>query len=370
LPANNATNVLVNANITWDAVATATGYTITINGMSIDVGNTTTYNPPVDFTQSAYYEIIVTPYNATGNASGCTLQSFFTETIATIPNCTTLLTPSNGSTNVAINSNILILAVSNATGYFISIGTTSGGTDFVNNLNVLNSFNYNPATNFNYNTTYFVTITPYNSAGNALSCSAVQFTTESDVVIPSCASIIFPPNASTDIAVSTSMSWSAVANATGYFISYGTNNAANNIENMVDVGNALSYNPPTNFPDEAQIFIVITPYNALGNATGCNLQYFETEVINIEISEETFFISSFFTPNADGYNDVWQITDPKNEVKLVYIYDRFGKLLKNISNNGNWNGTLNNQDLDSDDYWYVIEKKTGELLKGHFTLKR
>lgn len=80
----------------------------------------------------------------------------------------------------------------------------------------------------------------------------------------------------------------------------------------------------------------------------------------------------FFTPNNDGYNDTWKIKNlellPKS---TITIFDRFGKLLKelNPSSNG-WNGLFNGKELPSDDYWFAITFEDGKTLKGHFSLKR
>jgi gliding motility-associated-like protein len=83
----------------------------------------------------------------------------------------------------------------------------------------------------------------------------------------------------------------------------------------------------------------------------------------------------FFTPNADGYNDTWNINDlilQKNS--KIYIYDRYGKLLKQIFPfQSGWDGKYNNNDMFSDDYWFVVEfeyNNTMKLFKAHFTLKR
>ena len=80
----------------------------------------------------------------------------------------------------------------------------------------------------------------------------------------------------------------------------------------------------------------------------------------------------FFTPNADGYNDTWNIKNlgmlPKSTVTL---YDRYGKLLKQLdSSDIGWNGSFNGSDLPSDDYWFSLLLDDGKIIKGHFTLKR
>ncbi|WP_177761142.1 choice-of-anchor L domain-containing protein [Flavobacterium sp. I3-2] len=85
----------------------------------------------------------------------------------------------------------------------------------------------------------------------------------------------------------------------------------------------------------------------------------------------------FFTPNNDGYNDTWNIFALKDQPEAkIYIFDRQGKLLKQLSPAGEgWDGTFNNKPLPSTDYWFkaeYIEPNTGlqKEATGHFTLKR
>jgi gliding motility-associated-like protein len=85
-------------------------------------------------------------------------------------------------------------------------------------------------------------------------------------------------------------------------------------------------------------------------------------------------IPIFFTPNGDGYNDTWNVRGVSafSESRLtVKIFDRYGKLLKQIAGIGEgWDGTYNGRNLPSDDYWFVITFEDGTITKGHFTLKR
>jgi gliding motility-associated-like protein len=85
-------------------------------------------------------------------------------------------------------------------------------------------------------------------------------------------------------------------------------------------------------------------------------------------------VPKFFTPNGDGYNDHWNVkgvNENFNENSIIYIFDRYGKLLKQIvpSSQG-WDGTFLDQPLSSDDYWYSIKLDDGREAKGHFSLKR
>jgi len=82
----------------------------------------------------------------------------------------------------------------------------------------------------------------------------------------------------------------------------------------------------------------------------------------------------FFTPNADGFHDTWNVkgaTAGRNALSTVRIFDRYGKLLKQLDPLGTgWDGTFNGRAMPSDDYWFVIELEDGRSAKGHFTLKR
>ena len=93
-------------------------------------------------------------------------------------------------------------------------------------------------------------------------------------------------------------------------------------------------------------------------------------------STETIDYPHFFTPNGDGYNDYWNITDLKStqsEVSIT-IFDRFGKLIKQISvASQGWDGTFNGAELPATDYWFSIdytEKSVKKQFKSHFSLKR
>jgi gliding motility-associated-like protein len=59
---------------------------------------------------------------------------------------------------------------------------------------------------------------------------------------------------------------------------------------------------------------------------------------------------------------------------VIYIFDRFGKLLNEIRPQGNgWDGTYNRNDLPATDYWFkVIFEENGKMVefKSHFSLKR
>lgn len=94
------------------------------------------------------------------------------------------------------------------------------------------------------------------------------------------------------------------------------------------------------------------------------------------VSQPVYVIGAptFFSPNGDGINDTWNIRGAEtvtNAQSVVYVYDRYGKLLKQIQVMGtDWDGTVNGKPLSADDYWYLLQLQNGRVAKGHFTLKR
>ncbi len=82
-------------------------------------------------------------------------------------------------------------------------------------------------------------------------------------------------------------------------------------------------------------------------------------------------IPKFFTPNGDNINDVFIAEGPKafNNNEL-FIFDRFGKLLKNgRQDSAFWDGTFNGQQLPAGNYWYrIIVDET--IYSGALVLKR
>ena len=83
----------------------------------------------------------------------------------------------------------------------------------------------------------------------------------------------------------------------------------------------------------------------------------------------------FFTPNGDGFNDTWNITGLQDQPESkIYIFDRYGKLLKQISPSGlGWDGRFNGAELPSTDYWFTVEYLENEqtkMFKAHFSLIR
>lgn len=83
----------------------------------------------------------------------------------------------------------------------------------------------------------------------------------------------------------------------------------------------------------------------------------------------------YFTPNGDTYNDRWNIFGLKDQLNSrIYIFDRFGKLIKDISPlESGWDGTYIGKPMPADDYWFTVKYNENGVVKefkSHFALKR
>jgi len=83
-------------------------------------------------------------------------------------------------------------------------------------------------------------------------------------------------------------------------------------------------------------------------------------------------IMNLFTPNGDGYNDAWVVSDPNLISPFsVSIYNRYGNLVYSSDNyNNDWYGGYNDTDLPQATYYYVIEDAGGIIFKGPITILR
>ncbi|MEZ4837871.1 choice-of-anchor L domain-containing protein [Flavobacterium sp.] len=79
----------------------------------------------------------------------------------------------------------------------------------------------------------------------------------------------------------------------------------------------------------------------------------------------------FFTPNGDGVNDYWKIENLNQPTARIFIFNRYGKFLKQISPDGiGWDGNFLGTQLPASDYWFSLYLENGRIVKGHFSLKR
>ncbi|MEP4782516.1 MAG: T9SS type B sorting domain-containing protein [Algibacter sp.] len=375
-PLSGSVGVPVNTILSWNEASGATGYKLTIGTTSggtdilnaFDVGDVELFDLTangINLPEATTIFVTITPYNLDGDAEACEPESFNTFAPGVLrPICTTLISPMAGDIRVPLETDLSWEPISNAAGYKLTVGTTKGGGEILNLFDVENVLNY--TLNLPEFTLIYVRVTPYNISGDALDCEEESFTTKSLVPVPSCTSLLLPLNNAINVPVDTGLEWSPVSDATGYMLTLETFTTGTDVLNIFDLGDVTSYTPPADLPKNRTILVTIVPYNIGGEAIDCIEETFvtgDTRAADIP--------PKFFTPNNDSSNDYWIVPDPLNRVSKVFIYNRYGKLLKQIDNiSAGWDGTFNGKSLSTDDYWYQIIYNDGEVLKGHFSLVR
>ncbi|AZA93171.1 Por secretion system C-terminal sorting domain [Chryseobacterium nakagawai] len=102
--------------------------------------------------------------------------SFIGLTPNAVPSCTNLMYPINNAVLVPISPEISWYASSGATSYKISIGTTPGGSNIVNQQ-IVSTTSFTPSTPLSLNTTYYVRVVAVGAGGESSGCFETKFTT-------------------------------------------------------------------------------------------------------------------------------------------------------------------------------------------------
>jgi gliding motility-associated-like protein len=190
--------------------------------------------------------------------------------------CPDLLQPTNNQTNVPVTTTISWEAVSGINGYIISLGTSPGGTDIVNEQQVGLETTFVPPLGLPELTDIYVTISLFFINQDPIVCPSQRFTTENVTTIPECTVLESPVNGEENVSTGTSIRWFYAARAIGYRLTLGTAPGLGDILNDGDLGNTLLYVPPNDFPPDTTIYVRITPYNENGGVLNCLEEQFTT----------------------------------------------------------------------------------------------
>jgi len=316
---NGATDVDVTTDLSWEPISNADGYKITV-GTSTgatdilnaeDVGNVNIYDFTSDLPEDSDIFTTIIPYNDEGEPVSCAEENFHTEKIPVPPVCTNLTTPLNGATDVPIDTQLSWTSVSNATGYLVVVGTTSGGIEIENNIDVGNFTTYDIPDDLQEGKLHYVTIIPYNDEGDAIGCTEETFTSGDSTSPPSCTTLTAPINGTLAVNPATNLNWTELTSATGYKLSVGTSSGSSDIFTD-DVGNVFSYDLATDLPESTTIYVTVTPYNDNGDAIICTEESFTTDGVPL--------CTSLLTPSNGSTNIVADTNIEWNAVANVDGY--------------------------------------------------
>ncbi|WP_419868252.1 fibronectin type III domain-containing protein [Chryseobacterium sp. CT-SW4] len=192
----------------------------------------------------------------------------------TAPACTTVSAPASAATNISVTPTITWASASSATSYKLNMGTTPGGTDIMNGLDVGNTTSYAvPSTSsLSYSTTYYLTVLPVNNIGTASGCTETSFTT---TTIP-CPSVSAPSSGLAGVSLTPTITWTATSQATGYRLRVGTTAGGSDVLDNIDLGNVTSYTFATPLSASTKYYYVVNSYNVASASASCTERDFTT----------------------------------------------------------------------------------------------
>jgi len=214
------------------------------------------------------------PPTATNRANYNSVTTILGLTPSPIPACPTVTAPAAAATGVSLTPALTWNSVSGATGYRLSVGTTSGGTNIINNQDLGNvtTFTIPAAAGLQYSTQYYYTVSSYNATNPSAACSVRSFTTQT---IP-CPTVSAPAAGAVGVSTTPTITWAAVTGATGYRLTVGTTAGGTQVLNNIDLGNVTSYTFPTALANNTQYFYKVNSYNAGGTSASCTERNFRT----------------------------------------------------------------------------------------------
>ena len=378
-PVNGAVNVS-NTTLVWPANPDATGYYITVGtsaGASdvlnnFDAGNVLTYHLSNLVGGTTYY-VTISPYNAFGTATGCTESNFTTcdevgdfvenfdglAATGLIPDCWSRVLSDGVSTYATVGTSTTNFSAPYSISLYNSSSPSTSNimlvTPYINNLsagtnrlrfmarnssdtqdiivgtmsNPSDASTFTPLQTVDINGTfaqYIVDFTAYAGTDKYIALKRISTSTYTYVYIdnviweavpataPACASnVVATPDAACGNFANL-ITWDATAGADGYYISVGTTTGGTDIANNIDLGNVTTYSFSGNFA--TTYFYTVSPYNAIGTASGCTEASFTTN------ANGCYCVSGPSSVDGTGITNVLLVsTNFPNSVSTAPVYN-------------------------------------------------
>lgn len=283
-PAAGATNVSIIETIFFQPIPGAVNYFVdlgtTPGGIDIlnnfSAGPNNEFTAPLGFPESTLIYITIRGFFAGGSTTSCDTQSFTTEDNTIAPGCTQVEFPLDGAMDVPVETAISWQYALRATGYILNVGTTPGGTDVINSQDVGNVLSFNFPFDLESDTTYYITIIPFNENGQITGCAETSFTTEVVATeVPACTELFDPQDGAVEVALTPILSWAPVPGAEGYLIKVGSVPGGDDVLGNTNIGLQTS-TAVIDFDEGTTYYVTITPFNAAGEAVGCTETQFTT----------------------------------------------------------------------------------------------
>ncbi len=309
-PTDGQSSVALNASLQWQAVPDASGYLIDVGTSegATDIAeripcDTNQWAIPGNWHYSTTYYWRVYTLNSSQEISGN--QWSFTTLAASFGTPS----PANNATNVAINTLLNWPDVAYVSSYKIRVGTSSGASDLVD-MEICTSSQWTNSENFLFAQTYYWQVYAIDGE-QEIPGPEWQFSTPAGTVTnPS------PANNATNTSVfSKTLSWTAIANASGYKVIVGTSPGANDLVEEAIVSTNRYIHPQT-WPSSTTIYWMVTTRNGAQEVPGPEWHFTTTAVASLPYLEDFNASTSlpsgwtgnlYISPNhgADGSNGLY-----------------------------------------------------------------
>lgn len=184
-PLDGDIDVPVDNLIQWTAVDGIIGYLVSlgttpgggeiINRRSSGLNNF--YRPEIGLPENTTIYVTISLFLPDAPIKVCPLKIFTTVKVVDPPACTTLASPIADEIEVRVDTNIKWNYAPGATNYLLSLGTSPGNYDLIENYPTGNTLFYKPEQNLELNQTVYVQIIPFNENGSAIGCREEYFIT-------------------------------------------------------------------------------------------------------------------------------------------------------------------------------------------------
>jgi len=264
-PANSATDVSVNADLSWNAGSGATSHDVyfgtdsTPDSGEFQGNQTATTFEPGTMSNSTTYYWRIDEVNAQGTTTG-NIWNFTTESGATPPGQASNPSPADSATAISIDADLSWTAGSGSTSSDVYFGTdsTPDAGEFQGNQTATT---YEPGT-MSYSTTYYWRIDEINAQGTTTG-NVWSFTTEAAPPLPGQASNPSPADSATDVSIAADLSWTAGSNSTSHDVYFGTSSPGTFQGNQT----AVTFDPGT-MDNDTTYYWRIDEINTSGTTTG------------------------------------------------------------------------------------------------------
>ena len=225
-PANLATGIALNSNLSWNSTANTTSYHVQVSTESnfsstvFDQNNiASTSVQPSGLSNSTLYYWRVQSNNGAGSSAWTAPWSF--TTAAPLPAVPTLSSPADLATNIALNPTLSWNTAANATSYQTQVSTEANFSSTVFDQSNLSgtSVQVNGLLN---NTVYYWRVRSSNGTDLSGWSSSRSFTTLPVPQLPAVPTLISPADLATNVAINPTLSWNSAANATSYQVQLST----------------------------------------------------------------------------------------------------------------------------------------------------